>query len=70
MKENKSSRVAVDSLSPKILKSTVEEIRIPFAHLFNKSLPEGRKEGTCLFDINTKHNTEIYIGKIISGDSH
>ena len=31
---------------------------------------EGRKEGTCLFDINTKHNTEIYIGKIISGDSH
>ena len=31
---------------------------------------EGRKEGTCLFDINTKHNTEIYIGIIISGDSH
>ena len=31
---------------------------------------EGRKEGTCLFDINLKHNTEIYIGKIISGDSH
>ena len=31
---------------------------------------EGRKEGTCLFDINTKHNTEIFIGKIISGDSH
>ena len=31
---------------------------------------EGRKERTCLFDINTKHNTEIYIGKIISGDSH
>ena len=31
---------------------------------------EGRKEGTCLFDINIKHNTEIYIGKIISGDSH
>ena len=31
---------------------------------------EGRKEGTCLFDINKKHNTEIYIGKIISGDSH
>ena len=31
---------------------------------------EGRKEGTCLFDIDTKHNTEIYIGKIISGDSH
>ena len=29
-----------------------------------------RKEGTCLFDINIKHNTEIYIGKIISGDSH
>ena len=31
---------------------------------------EGRKEGTCLFDINIKHNTEIFIGKIISGDSH
>ena len=31
---------------------------------------EGRKEGTCFFDINIKHNTEIYIGKIISGDSH
>ena len=31
---------------------------------------EGRKDGTCLFDINIKHNTEIYIGKIISGDSH
>ena len=30
----------------------------------------GRKEGTRLFDINTKHSTEIYIGKIISGDSH
>ena len=28
------------------------------------------KEGTCLFDINIKHNTEIFIGKIISGDSH
>ena len=24
---------------------------------------EGRKEGTCLFDINIKHNTEILIGK-------
>ena len=31
---------------------------------------KGRKELTCLFDINTKHNTEIYIGKIISGDSN
>ena len=37
MEENKSSRVDVVSVSPKILKSTVEEIRI---HLFNMSLPE------------------------------
>ena len=34
-------------------------------------MKEGRKEeGTCLFDIHIKHNTEIFIGKIISGDSH
>ena len=33
-------------------------------------IKEGRKEGTCLFDINIKQNTEIFIGKIISGDSH
>ena len=38
--------------------------------LFNCVWKEGRKEGSCLFDINIKHNTEIFIGKIISGDSH
>ena len=30
---------------------------------------EGRKEGTCLFDINN-HNTEYTSVKILSGDSH
>ena len=30
---------------------------------------EGRKEGTCLFDINN-HNTEYTLIKILSGDSH
>ena len=30
---------------------------------------EGRKEGTCLFDINN-HNTEYTSVKIMSGDSH
>ena len=38
--------------------------------LYVEGRKEGRKEGTCLFDINIKHNPEIYIGKIISGDSH
>ena len=36
----------------------------------NLGRKEGRNDGTCLFDINIKHNTEIFIGKIISGDSH
>ena len=43
---------------------------IKLVGVFRLEAMEGRKEGTCLFDINTKHNTEIYIGKIISGDSH
>ena len=30
---------------------------------------EGRKEGTCLFDINN-HNTEYTSVQILSGDSH
>ena len=32
-------------------------------------MKEGRKEGTCLFDINN-HNTEYTSVKILSGDSH
>ena len=39
MKENKSP--AVDRLSPKILKETVEQISKPLAHVFNMSLHEG-----------------------------
>ena len=45
----------------------------PASGVETKNTPQTRKEGregTCLFDINIKHNTEIYIGKIISGDSH
>ena len=33
------------------------------------NVKEGRKEGTCLFDINN-HNTEYTSVKMLSGDSH
>ena len=39
MKENKSP--GVDGISPKILKETVEQISMPLAHVFKKSLQEG-----------------------------
>ena len=51
-------------------KLTIKFYKTSPSLLYGVSRKEGRKEGTCLFDINIKHNTEIYIGKIISGDSH
>ena len=35
MKENKSPEV--DGISPNILKETVEQISVPFAHVFNNT---------------------------------
>ena len=45
-------------------------IQIKFYYYLILLLGREGREGTCLFDINIKHNTEIFIGKIISGDSH
>ena len=39
MKENKSP--GIDGISPKIQKETVEQISMPFAHVFSMSLQEG-----------------------------
>ena len=39
MKENKSP--GVDGILPQILKEAVEQISMPFAHVFNMSLQEG-----------------------------
>ena len=50
--------------SDQVCPSTVSEF-FETHFMYELDRKEGRKEGTCLFDINTKHNTEIYIGKII-----
>ena len=65
MKDNKSP--GVDGMPPKLLKEIVEQIRTPFAKLFNLSLEEGIvpsewKEAniTPLFEKGSRNKPENY----------
>ena len=57
-------------MTSQVVKYIILSVTVDVGDMWAPRFGKPWKEGTCLFDINIKHNTEIFIGKIISGDSH